>query len=120
MLGYVVLITVVGRWSDMTATVRQPRIMALLAAGATVGPFLGVALYMLSLRHCHVGVTMTIINTMPVIVLPFVIVLYKEKVSPRAAGGALLSVAGIALLMMNPDTLWSAIAKLLSAVGIGG
>ncbi len=34
---------------------------------------------------------------MPVLILPFVIVLYHEKVSLRAAGGALLSVLGVAI-----------------------
>jgi drug/metabolite transporter (DMT)-like permease len=37
---------------------------------------------------------------MPVLILPCVIVLYREKVSLRAAGGAVLSVIGVALLML--------------------
>jgi drug/metabolite transporter (DMT)-like permease len=115
MLGYVVLITVLRKWPAMGATFRQPRTMALLTAGASVGPFLGVALFLISLRHCHVGVVTTILSTMPVIVLPFVIVLYKEKVSLRAAGGALISVAGIALLMINPETWWGLISRIFGS-----
>jgi drug/metabolite transporter (DMT)-like permease len=42
----------------------------------------------------------TIIATMPVLILPLSMLVYGEKVSPRAAGGAVLSVAGVALLML--------------------
>jgi drug/metabolite transporter (DMT)-like permease len=45
-------------------------------------------------------VTATIISTMPVLILPFLVVLYREKVSLRAVGGAMVSVAGVALLVM--------------------
>jgi drug/metabolite transporter (DMT)-like permease len=74
--------------------------MAILTFGSFVGPFLGVILCMVSLRYCHAGVVSTIINTMPVLILPFLIVMYHEKVSLRALGGAVLSVLGVAMLMM--------------------
>jgi drug/metabolite transporter (DMT)-like permease len=55
---------------------------------------------MVALRYSPVGVAVTIINTMPVVILPFVILVYKEKVSPRAALGAMVSVAGVVLLVI--------------------
>jgi drug/metabolite transporter (DMT)-like permease len=45
-------------------------------------------------------VTATIIGTMPVLILPFVVVLYREPVSLRAVAGAIVSVAGVAMLML--------------------
>ncbi len=74
--------------------------MGILTFGAFVGPFLGVILCMVSLRYCHAGVVSTITNTMPVLILPFLIVIYHEKVSLRAAGGAVLSVLGVAMLVL--------------------
>jgi len=99
MIGYTTLISVLGRWPIMVGAARRGRLLAAITAGAFVGPFLGVVLCMISLRHCHAGITTTIISTTPVLVLPFVILLYREKVSPRAAGGAVLSVLGVALLL---------------------
>ena len=55
---------------------------------------------MVALRNCHAGVVATIVNTMPVIVLPLVIILYRERVSARAALGALVAVLGVALLKL--------------------
>ena len=98
--GFVVLITANRRWPSVAAVASHRRAMALVAFGTLVGPFAGVILYMISLRHCPAGVVATIIATMPVLILPCVIVLYREDVSRRAIGGAVLSVVGVALLML--------------------
>jgi drug/metabolite transporter (DMT)-like permease len=54
---------------------------------------------MIALRHCHAGVVTTIISTMPVLILPFSVLLFRERVSVRALLGAVLSIVGVALLV---------------------
>ena len=98
--GYSILLTLVWRWPVVFRAIRLKRAMGILTFGAFVGPFLGVILCMISLRYCHAGVVSTITNTMPVLILPFLIVIYHEKVSLRAAGGAVHSVVGVALLVL--------------------
>jgi drug/metabolite transporter (DMT)-like permease len=98
--GYVVLITLWRRWPAMLAATRHTRAMGVLALGAAVGPFAGVALSLVALRLAPTGVVATIIATMPVLILPLSILLYHEKVSLRAVGGAIVAVAGIAMLML--------------------
>jgi drug/metabolite transporter (DMT)-like permease len=98
--GYLVLITLWRRWPAMLAGARDLRAVGILTFGATVGPFIGVALNMVALRYAPSGIVATIIATMPVLVLPFSILLYHEKVSPRAVGGAIVAVAGVAMLML--------------------
>ena len=96
--GYVVLTTLLRRWPAILVAVRNGPAMRTVTFGSFVGPFVGVALYMVALRHCHVGVVITITYMMPVMILPFSIFLYHEKVSLRAAAGAILSVVGIAIM----------------------
>lgn len=98
--GYLVLVTALGQWPHMVRMLRHGRAMGLITLGALVGPCLGVALSMVALRHCSAGVVSTIIATMPVLVLPMVILVYKEHVSWRAAVGAAVSVGGVALLLL--------------------
>ncbi len=74
--------------------------MGILFLGTLVGPFAGVMLFMVALRYSPAGIVSTIVATMPVLILPFSIFLYHERVSLRAAGGALVAVAGVALLML--------------------
>ena len=98
--GYVVVITLSRRWPAMLAAARHVPAMLALGAGAVLGPFAGVAMYMVALRHAPTGVVATIIATMPVLILPFSIFIYHERVSPRAVGGAILAVVGVALLVL--------------------
>jgi drug/metabolite transporter (DMT)-like permease len=98
-VGYVMLITLVGRWPAMLAAMKQRREMTILAGGTIVGPCLGVTTYMIALAGCHEGVVTTILATIPVMILPFSIFVYGERVSPRAIGGALIATAGVAVLM---------------------
>jgi len=96
--GYVALLTVVGRWPAVFLAVRDVRAMMIVSVGSVVGPFLGVVVCMIALRHSPTGVVATIVNTMPVLILPFAILLYHERVSFRAAAGAILTVAGVGLM----------------------
>jgi len=99
-VGYIGLITLLRRWPMVLKGARHGRAMGMVMLGSFVGPFLGVMLFMIAIRNCHVGVVTTIVNTMPVLILPFVIVFYHEKVSLRAAGGTILSVVGVALMVL--------------------
>jgi drug/metabolite transporter (DMT)-like permease len=59
-----------------------------------------VVLMLVALRHCPAGVVTTIIATMPVLILPFSVLLHRERVGFRAIGGAILSLAGVAILAL--------------------
>jgi len=72
--------------------------MAYAALGACFGPFLGVSLSLVAIKYMEVGIAATIIALVPVLVIPVVIVVYGERVSLRAIFGALLALAGVALL----------------------
>ncbi len=103
LICYLPLLTLMDRWWQIGKSTLHRRAMSITVFGSIVGPFLGVALNMKALGLCTPGVVATIINTTPVLILPFVILLYKEKVSPRAALGAIISVLGVALLMWNEN-----------------
>jgi drug/metabolite transporter (DMT)-like permease len=46
------------------------------------------------------GIAATLNAMVPVLVIPLVILFYKEKVSPRAVIGAFVAVAGVALIFL--------------------
>lgn len=100
--AYLLLTTVLGNWPALARGFRHSKAMSIMIGGVLLGPLLGVALHMIALRHCPTGVAATITATMPVMVLPLVIVVYRERVSFRATLGALVSLAGVALLVVRP------------------
>jgi drug/metabolite transporter (DMT)-like permease len=102
LLCYPLLLTYLRRWWQIERGIRNLQAMKILLFGTIVGPFVGMGLYMYALKVCPMGIVNTISCTTPVLILPFSILVYKEKVSPRAAVGAVVSVLGVMLLMYKP------------------
>lgn len=72
------------------------------ALGGTIcGPFLGVWLSLVAVNNTEAGIAAAIMATVPVLVIPLVIIVYKEKVSARALIGAIIAAGGVALLFLG-------------------
>lgn len=78
---------------------KNTKAMLMTFGGAVLGPFLGIWLSLAALKLIPAGIAATLISTIPIVVLPMVIIVHKEKVSLRAAIGAIIAVAGIAILL---------------------
>lgn len=74
------------------------RAMAMTVAGAVFGPVVGVTLSLTAIALTNTAVAATIMATSPVLVIPLVWVVYRQKVSSRAILGALIATAGVAVL----------------------
>jgi len=96
--GYILWVTFWGRWPAMLSAACNRRAMLAVTLVAVLGPFLGTVLSMLALEESPEGVVTTVIATMPVLILPLSVFYYREKVSLRALGGALLAGAGLLML----------------------
>lgn len=73
------------------------------ACGAVVGPFLGVWMSLVASDRAPLGIAQTLCSLVPVIILPFAVIVYKERLSLRAVLGALIAVGGSALLFLYPE-----------------
>ena len=73
------------------------------AFGSVVGPYLGVWMSLVAADRAPVGVAQTLCSLAPVFLLPFAVVIHKERVSPRAVLGAVMAVTGTALLFFKPQ-----------------
>lgn len=69
--------------------------------GSIFGPFLGITFSMISITYAKVGIASTLMSTVPIIMLPMVRYYYKEKLSWISIFGAVVAVAGIALLFLH-------------------
>ena len=98
--GFAVLFAAVNWYPHLWRGMRNARAMSLAGIGALAGPVLGVSLLTLSLRYLASGVALTFVATLPVVIIPFTMVIYKERVTLRAAAGACLAVAGVAMLFL--------------------
>jgi len=87
-----------GQTGKILTDFKNKAAMLHVFGGALTGPFVGIWLSLLALKLLPAGIAATLICTMPVMILPMVIVFYKEKVSWRAVAGAAIAVAGVAIL----------------------
>ncbi len=96
------LFTMFQRQAGSTlATLRQkPQSIRLIAAGAVVGPLLGVSASLVAVQHADIGVASTLMALSPVVVLPLSYFAFKEKVSWQAIAGTMIAFAGVAVLFL--------------------
>ncbi len=91
-----------GQLRPTLRVLRQDRRTGLaILGGATMGPFLGVWLSLVGVQLAPVGIASTLNALTPILLIPLVYVLYREKTSPRAFGGTLMAMGGVALMFMH-------------------
>lgn len=73
---------------------------ATLGASA-LGPVFGVWLSLVAITLTKAGIAATLMATTPILVLPLVVIVRKERVSSRAIVGALAAVVGVALIFLR-------------------
>ncbi len=69
--------------------------------GTFFGPYLGITCSLIAIEYAKLGIAATLMSTMPIIMLPIVRFYYKETLSPRAILGAILAVAGVAVIFLR-------------------
>jgi drug/metabolite transporter (DMT)-like permease len=69
--------------------------------GSILGPFLGISFSLIAVKHTNVGIAATIMAITPILMLPLVRIVYKEKLNWRAIVGAFTAVAGVAILFLR-------------------
>jgi drug/metabolite transporter (DMT)-like permease len=73
----------------------------LTLGGAITGPFLGIWMSLVAVKHAPAGVAAAIMATAPVIIIPLSIAIYRQMPSTRATIGAIITTGGIALLFLT-------------------
>ena len=98
--GFAIIFTVARRWKLAGRALRNKPAMSRVATGAVFGPFLGVSLGLFAAQHTSAGIAATIMALVPVLIIVPSILVFKEKVTVREVAGALIAVAGVALLFL--------------------
>lgn len=82
-------------------TIRWTPGLLFTLTGAVFGPFLGVWLSLITFKNLELGIAQTILSLSPVMILPFVGKLYNERLTRAAVIGALIAIAGAAVMSMS-------------------
>jgi drug/metabolite transporter (DMT)-like permease len=95
-----VAVAVFGKLPGVMASRKDGGAIKRTFAGAVTGPFVGVWLSMVAVTYAVAGVASTLMSLMPVMVIPLVWILYRERTGWRGILGAAIAVAGVAILFL--------------------
>lgn len=98
--GFSVLVTLMGRWRNVSKAMSDRESMKALTLGAFFGPFLGVSFSLIAVRFTEAGIASTIMALVPVFILIPAVVIYKQKVTFLEMAGAVISVCGVAIFFI--------------------
>ena len=99
-LGFALVFTLLGKWTELPASFKDRKAMLWLGVGAIFGPFLGVSFSMIAVQHTNAGIAQTIMSLVPVLIIPPSILIKKEKPKLREIIGAVLAVIGVSLFFL--------------------
>lgn len=99
-VGFAVVVTARKHWKNIFEGLKDYAAMKNIAIGSVFGPFIGVSLSLLSVQHTTTGVASTITSISRILIIPISIFVFKEKISLKEIAGALITIAGVALLFI--------------------
>lgn len=99
-VGYILLVTIRNKWGEIRAAFQHKDALLKISSGAVIGPFIGVTLSLVALQYTATGIVSSITTISPVLIIPFSIMVFKEKVTPKEVLGAFVSIAGVVLLFI--------------------
>lgn len=99
-IGMVITITALRKWSSVVMALNQKKAMSHITLGSFFGPFLGVSFSLLSIRYISTGIASTIMALVPIFIIPLSIWHFKHRVTLREIIGTIVSLAGVALFFL--------------------
>lgn len=99
-IALVILITTKKKWKEVKFGIKDFGAMKWTLLGSFFGPFLGVVAMLVALKNTSTGIVSTLSSISPILVIPFSVVVFKEKVSLMEVVGAFLSVIGVSLFFI--------------------
>ncbi|MDH4158505.1 MAG: DMT family transporter, partial [candidate division Zixibacteria bacterium] len=79
-----------GQLPATIGSMKNGQAMAFALGGAFTGPFLGVWMSLVAVKLIATGIAATLNAMTPVMIIPLLIIIYKEKISLRAVLGAVI------------------------------
>lgn len=100
-VAFTIIITLRKKWPEIRAAIHHKKAVGQIAIGAILGPYIGVTFALVALQNTEAGIVSSITAMSPVLIIPFAILVFKEKVLPKEILGALISILGVILLFLR-------------------
>lgn len=98
--GFLCLTAALSQWGALRNAISHGVAMKRLVAGSLFGPFLGVSFSLWAVRYTSAGAASAIMSIVPVLLIPFSIYIYREKLSIKEIIGAFIAIGGVFLFFI--------------------
>lgn len=99
-IAFIILISIRGKWGEVKKGIKNKAAAKWLIIGSFFGPFIGVTAMLIALKNASTGIVSTLSSTSPILIIPFCILIFKEKIRPIEILGAVISVGGASLFFL--------------------
>ena len=99
-IGFTLFITFKRDWGNVKSAFNDKKSISFIIVGSLFGPFLGVSSSLYALQFIEVGIATTIAQLNVVMIIPFSIILFKEKVSMFEIFASILAFIGVTILFI--------------------
>jgi len=93
---------VIGKMPEVMKGFKDRKAVSSMFGGAIFGPFMGVWLSMVAISYALVGIASTLMSLMPIMIIPIVFILYRQKTNWRGIVGACIAILGVAIIFLTP------------------
>jgi drug/metabolite transporter (DMT)-like permease len=100
MLGFAVIVIGLRKTGLVVQALHNRKVVSSILLGSVFGPFLGVSLSLLAIKHTSTGIASTLMSIVPVLIIVPSILIFKHKISTREIIGAVVSVLGVVLFFI--------------------
>jgi drug/metabolite transporter (DMT)-like permease len=95
-----IVMLLAGKLPELREAIKSREGINHTLAGAFMGPFLAVTLSMVAVTYTQTGVAQTLMSLTPVLIIPPVFVMYKQRTSWRGILGATIALIGVSILFL--------------------
>jgi len=100
MLGFTIFIFYKKDWGNVKLAFNNKKAIMFIIFGSLFGPFLGVSSSLYAMQYTEIGIATTIAQLNVIMIIPFSIFLFKEKVRFREIVISFVAFIGVALLFL--------------------
>ena len=100
-VGFILYITIRKEWGGVKKAFSNKKAIIFIAIGSVFGPFLGVSSSLLAMRYTQMGIATTISQLNVILIIPFSVFLFKEKVTLIEILASFVAFGGAGLLFLT-------------------
>ncbi len=97
---FIIYISIKKEWGNVFGALKDKVAMKYVIIGSIFGPFLGVSSSLLAMRYTTIGVSTTIAQLNVILIIPFSIWLFKDKVKIIEIIASVAAFSGVVLLFL--------------------